>query len=40
MLGSLKGQDIGKAVLILVLIAGTLLATLGNPYLTHLFTPY
>ena len=40
LLGSLKGQDIGKAVLILVLIAGTLLATLGNPYLTHLFTPY
>ena len=29
LLGSLKGQDIGKAVLLLVMILGTLLATFG-----------
>ena len=40
LLGSLKGQDIGKAVLIVVLVLGTLLATLGQPVLTHVFTSY
>jgi hypothetical protein len=40
LLGSLKGQDIGKAVVLLVLLMGTLLATLGNQSLTHLFTAY
>jgi hypothetical protein len=38
MLGSLKGQDLGKAVLIGVLVLGTLLSTLGFPELAHLFT--
>ena len=40
MLGSLKGQDGGKAILLAVLVLGTLLATLGMPHLTHVFTPY
>ena len=40
LLGSLKGQDIGKAVLLIVMILGTLLATFGFPTLTHLFTAY
>jgi hypothetical protein len=40
LLGSLKGQDIGKAVLIAALVLGTILATLGAPFLTYLFTSY
>ena len=36
LLGSLRGQDVGKAVLILVLLAGTALATAGVDYLTQL----
>lgn len=40
MLGSLKGQDGGKAIILAVLVAGTLLATLGIPQLTYVFTPY
>lgn len=40
LLGSLKGQDIGKAVLLVVMILGTLLATLGIQTLTHIFTAY
>ena len=40
LLGSLKGQDIGKGILILVLLLGTLLATVGSPFLTHIFTAY
>ena len=36
LLGSLRGQDVGKAVLILVLIAGTALSTAGVDFLTHL----
>jgi hypothetical protein len=40
LLGSLKGQDMGKAVLILALLLGTVLASLELPFLTHLFTAY
>ena len=40
LLGSLKGQDLGKAALILVLLLGTVLASLELPFLTHLFTAY
>ncbi len=41
LLGSLKGQDIGKAVLLIVMILGTILTTiLGNQTLTHIFTAY
>jgi len=40
LLGSLKGQDIGKAVLLIAMILGTLLATLEIQTLTHIFTAY
>ena len=40
LLGSLKGQDIGKAILLAVIVGGTLLATLGNQTLTYIFTAY
>ena len=40
LLGSLKGQDAGKAILIAVIVLGSLLATLDIPFLTHLFTPH
>jgi len=31
LLGSLKGQDIGKAIILIALIIGLLLETFGNP---------
>ena len=37
LLGSLRGQDVGKAVLILLLLAGTVLSTAGVDYLTRIF---
>ena len=37
LLGSLKGQDLGKAALILLLVVGTVLASAGIDVLTHLF---
>ncbi len=40
LLGSLKGQDIGKGILIAVILLGTLLATVDVQFLTHLFTSY
>jgi hypothetical protein len=40
LLGSLKGQDVGKAILIVVIVLGVLLATLDVPFLTHVFTPH
>ena len=40
LLGSLKGQDIGKAILLLILVVGTLMATLGNSYLTYMLKPF
>ncbi len=40
LMGSLKGQDYGKAFLILVLVLGTLLATLGYNGITYMFTSY
>ena len=40
MLGSLKGQDAGKALILAALVLGAVLATLGPPQLTHFFTPY
>jgi len=39
LLGSLKGQDGGKAIILAVLVLGTILATLGTLQLTHLFAP-
>ena len=40
LLGSLKGQDVGKAVLIAVLLLGTVLATLEIPFLARMFASY
>jgi hypothetical protein len=40
LLGSLKGQDIGKAVLIAVLLLGTALASLDIPFLARMFSSY
>ena len=40
LLGSLKGQDFGKAILLLAILVGTFLATLGNQTLTHILTAY
>lgn len=40
LLGSLKGQDAGKAILIAAIVLGAALATLDIPILTHLFTPH
>ena len=38
LLGSLKGQDVGKAVIMALLLLGSLLATFGNTYLIDLLT--
>jgi hypothetical protein len=38
LLGSLKGQDIGKAIFLVVLIAGVVLATLDVSFLSQAFT--
>ena len=40
LLGSLRGQDIGKGILIAALVLGTLLATLDIEFLTRIFTAY
>ena len=40
LLGSLKGQDIGKGVILLVLVVGTLLAGFEVPFLTQAFTSF
>lgn len=40
LLGSLRGQDIGKAFLMAVLVLGTALTLTGIPFLKHLLTPF
>ena len=40
LLGSLKGQDIGKLALLAILLGGTFLATLGIQTVTQIFTAY
>ena len=40
LLGSLKGQDIGKGMLIVVLVLGTLLASLDISFLSHMFSAH
>jgi hypothetical protein len=40
LLGSLKGQDVGKGLILIVILLGTLLASFGNTTLTHLLTAY
>lgn len=37
LLGSLRAQDIGKGLLIIILVAGTALATFGIEFVTYLF---
>lgn len=37
LLGSLKGQDVGKALIIVLIVVGTIAATFGVNFLTHLF---
>lgn len=39
LLGTLRGQDIGKAFFLAVLVLGTILVTLGEIFGTHIFTP-
>jgi len=39
LLGSLRGQDVGKAVLIVTLAVGTILELIGFHWLTHLVAP-
>lgn len=38
LLGSLRAQDIGKAILIVILVAGTALATFGITFITRIFS--
>jgi hypothetical protein len=40
LMGSLKGQDLGKGIFIIVLLLGTLMSTAGISWLTHIFTSY
>lgn len=40
LLGSLKGQDIGKLALLAILLGGTFLATIGIQTVTQIFAPY
>ena len=40
LLGSLKGQDLGKGIFILVLLLGTLMSTAGSSWFTQIFTSY
>ena len=40
LLGSLRGQDVGKAFLMIVLVIGTMLTLAGIPLLKHLLTPF
>ncbi len=38
LLGSLRGQDVAKAFVMLMIFIGTILSTFGNPWLTRLWT--
>ncbi len=40
LLGSLRGQDVGKAFLMIVLLVGTVLTLVGVPILRQLLTPF
>jgi hypothetical protein len=40
LLGSLKGQDIGKLLLIIIIIVGTVLTTMGMPQFSRFFWPF
>ena len=36
-MGTLRAQDVGKGLLIIILILGTVLASFGLVFITHLF---
>ena len=38
LLGSLRAQDVGKAILLIALVAGTILATFGIGFISYIFT--
>ena len=38
LLGSLRAQDVGKAILLAALVAGTILATFGIGFISYIFT--
>jgi hypothetical protein len=40
LMGSLRAQDIGKAVIIAGLFFGTVLSSVGINFVTHLFTGF
>lgn len=40
LMGTLRAQDVGKGLLILVLILGTILASFGLTFITHLFEAF
>jgi hypothetical protein len=40
LLGSLRGQDVGKAFVMAIAVIGTLLALVGVPIVKHLLTPF
>ena len=37
LMGTLRAQDVGKGVLIIILILGTILASFGLEFITRLF---
>ncbi|NUN24485.1 MAG: hypothetical protein HUU09_13645 [Candidatus Jettenia caeni] len=40
LMGTLRAQDVGKGLLIIVLLLGTILASFGFEYITHLFDAF
>ncbi|OQZ01047.1 MAG: hypothetical protein B6D35_04375 [Candidatus Brocadia sp. UTAMX2] len=40
LMGTLRAQDVGKGILIIILILGTLLASFGLTFVTHLFEAF
>jgi len=40
LMGTLRAQDVGKGLLIIILILGTILASFGLVYITHLFEAF
>ncbi len=40
LMGTLRAQDVGKGILIIILIFGTLLASFGLKFITHLFEAF
>jgi len=40
LMGTLRAQDVGKGILIIILILGTILASFGLVFITHLFEAF